>query len=438
MRAPPLSLTIERNRPLRLQSSAASPRLRRMAWDRSGWAWWRAASVGVVGLALLVGACSSDGPPASNSGSGGAGTGGGSGSAGAPASSLTDLDSILASEARGYCARLFRCWEANDDFMGSRVLLETPAACEALLADLNAKSALIRDLRTQLSQGAIQIVASKARACLDELAACNGTDSFTRGSCRDMFEGQVSPGSPCQRAEDCAGDAFCDNASTCPGVCKARKTTGESCRNDGECTAGDGYTFCDRDLASGAACRTLPVAPKAALGEPCTRRLAGADKLSLCVDTLWCGSVAGQPATATLGTCQPPIPANGACSDSDDVCSEGVCNKATGACRSVTRLTHAGDACDEAEFRLCDPRLGLRCPGDQGRCEASGDGTPGAVCFSGDFQRTCNSGLYCQSGTVAGHGLCQPLLKSGTGCDQSSSCESGNCQSTCQERPCSF
>jgi len=410
-----------------------------MDWDTPRRVWFRASCVSVI-VSALVGAChGSDDPTPSSSGIGSAGSVGSAGSAGSAettASSVVDLESILAGEGRGYCARLFRCWEGNDDFMGSRLLLETPAACEALLADLNAKSFSIRDLSAQLKQGAIQIVPSKAQACLDELASCNGTDSLSRGSCRDMFEGKVSPGSPCQRAEDCAGDAFCDNASSCPGICKARKAAGESCASDGECTQGDGYTFCDRDLASGAGCRTLPVAPKAALGEPCTRRLSGAEKLSLCVDTLWCSPVAGQAAMATLGTCQPPILANGACTDNDDACSEGLCDTSIGACRSVTRLRQAGDACDDAAFRLCDPRLGLRCSGDQGSCEASGDGTLGAACFNGDFQRTCNSGLFCQPGTLAGHGSCQPLLKTGANCSQSSSCESGNCNSTCQERPC--
>jgi hypothetical protein len=349
---------------------------------------------------------------------------------------VADLAGILAGEGRGYCARLFRCLETSDEFMGSRLLLETPAACEALLADINAKSFSIRDLSLQLSQGALQIVPAKAQACLNEIAACNGTDSFSRGSCRDMFEGQVGQGSPCQRGEDCAGDAFCDTASACPGICKARKASGESCQGDGECTQGDGYTFCDRDLASGAACRTLPVAPKAALGEACTRRLAGAETLSRCVDSLWCGPVAGQSTTATLGICQPPIPAGGPCSDDDDVCSEGLCDTSSNVCRSVSRLKHAGDACDKASFLRCDPLLGLRCS-EQGSCEASGDRTQGAVCFTGDFQPTCNSGLFCQLGTAAPHGICQPLLKTGASCEQSSSCESGNCQTTCQARICS-
>ncbi|HEX2670859.1 MAG TPA: hypothetical protein VHM25_08305, partial [Polyangiaceae bacterium] len=261
------------------------------------------------------------------------------------------------------------------------------------------------------------------------------TDSFTRGSCRDMFEGKVALGSPCQRGEDCAGDAFCAVTSLCPGTCTARKSAGESCLGNQECSQGDGYTFCDSDSTSQATCRTLPISPKATLGQPCTRRVTGAETLSLCIDSLWCGPVAGQPATATLGTCQPPIPAGGACSDGDDLCAEGVCDTATGVCRPLTLLEHAGESCDEAQFRICNPRLGLLCNA-QGQCEGTGDHTQGSVCSNADFQPTCNSGLFCQPATTAGAASCQPLLQTGASCERASSCQSGACEGTCQERPC--
>ena len=389
----------------------------------------------LIGCALLVSAChGSDDNTTVMPGTGGTGSGG---SSGTTIDSVTNLDGILTAEGRGYCARLFRCVEGNDDFTSTRALLQTPAACEELLANLNDHSASIRDLRLQLQQGALQIVPAKAQACLDEVAACNGTDSFSRGSCRDMFEGQVAQGAPCQRSEDCAGDAFCDVTSNCPGACRARKASGESCQERDECTQGDGFTFCDESVASAATCRTLPSAPKAALGQSCTRRLAGADKLLLCVDTLWCAPIAGAPETATLGVCQPPIRMGGACLDDDAVCSDGYCDTSTGVCRAVSVMRRAGDSCDKAAFRVCDPVLGLKCSAE-GSCEAGGDGSQGAACFNGDLQRLCNSGLYCQIGAVAGHGTCQPLLKTGAACESGSGCESGNCQKTCQERLCSF
>ena len=411
-----------------------------MSWIREAWGGIRVARrwlVGgaLVGGALLVNAChgsddDTTGPP----GTGGSGSGG---SSATTIGSVNDLDGILAGEGRGYCARLFRCVEGNDDFMNIRALLQTPAACEKLLADINQHSFSLRDLRLQLNQGAMQIVPEKAQACLDEIASCNGPDSLSRGSCRDMFEGQVAQGAPCHRAEDCAGDAFCDVNSNCPGTCLARKASGESCQNNGECTQGDGYTFCDSSSAAGAVCRTLLVAPKAALGQSCTRHPAGAEKLSLCADTLWCAPVAGEPTTATLGVCQLPIPIGSACSGGGDVCSDGFCDKSTGVCRALSVLKRAGDPCDKATFRICDPVLGLGCSAE-GSCEASGDGSQGSVCFSGDLQRLCNSGLYCQTGTVAGRGVCQPLLKAGASCEFGSSCETGNCRTTCQERTCSF
>ena len=101
--------------------------------------WW------LVGCALLVNAChGSDDDTAGMPGTGGTGSGG---SSGTTIGSVTDLDGILAGEGRGYCARLFRCVEGNDDFMNIRALLQTPAACELLLADINQHSSSLRDLR---------------------------------------------------------------------------------------------------------------------------------------------------------------------------------------------------------------------------------------------------------------------------------------------------
>jgi len=399
--------------------------------------WLRVSGAAVIGVAVLMGACSSDDTKASMPGTGGSGTGNsGAGGFGTTAASVMDLDGILAAEGRGYCARLFRCAEGNDDFVSARLILKTQAACEALLADLNAKSASTRDLHAQLDKGALKIVPEKAQACLDELSSCNGTNSFSRGSCRDMFEGKVAEGSPCQRGEDCAGDAYCDLTSLCPGTCEARKAAGDPCKSDNECTAGNGYTFCDRDGASAGVCRTLSVGPKATLGQPCTLRPTGAETLSLCRDELWCAPVAGEPANATLGTCQPPIALGGACSDEDDMCAEGMCDTSTGVCRTFTLLEHAGEACDKDQFKVCNPRLGLWC-NDQGACEATGDHTEGSLCSNGDFQPTCNNGLYCRSKTATEKATCQPLLKAGASCDLPSSCESNACEGqTCQERPC--
>jgi hypothetical protein len=414
---------------------AESRKLGWMEWSELGRRWCRASCVGILAFGALVSACSGSDEPARSAPGAGGSDSGAVGSAGASAESVKDLDGILAGEARGYCARLFRCAESSDEFGWSRVIVKTPAGCEAVLEDLNAKSTSIRDLRLRLNQGALQIVPAKAQACLDELSSCNGTSSLTRGSCRDMFEGKAALGTPCQRSEDCAGDAFCALTALCPGTCTARKAAGENCGSSQECSQGDGYTVCDASSNSQTTCRTLPLSSKATLGQPCTRRLAGAQSLSLCVDSLWCGPVAGQPSTATLGVCQQPIPAGGACSDNDDLCAEGACAASAGVCRAVTLLEHAGDSCDEAQFRICSPRLGLVC-NEQAQCEATGDHTQGSVCSSADFQPTCNSGLLCRRSTAGGPATCQPLLETGASCQEAWSCESGACDGTCQERPC--
>jgi hypothetical protein len=61
------------------------------------------------------------------------------------------------------------------------------------------------------------------------------------------------------------------------------------------------------------------------------------------------------------------------------------------------------------------------------------------VCFSGDFQRGCAVGLYCQrNDATATSGTCVKTLASGQPCASSSQCQSGRCATTCLERYCSL
>src|SRR4051812_34874534 len=106
---------------------AESRRLGWMEWSEPGRRWCRASCVGILAFGALVSACSgSDEPARSTPGAGGSG-GGAVGSAGATAESVKDLDGILAGEARGYCARLFRCAESSDEFAWSRLIVKTQA-----------------------------------------------------------------------------------------------------------------------------------------------------------------------------------------------------------------------------------------------------------------------------------------------------------------------
>ena len=131
-------------------------------------------SLGVLGLQLLLVACgdttknapspgtsAADAGSPGNSSSAGKTSGGGQANAGgnsaggssAGPGNASDLDSFLVSEGVGFCARLFRCFEGNDDFSSERLVLKSEQGCKELLARVNASSGDLRDLRAQIAAG---------------------------------------------------------------------------------------------------------------------------------------------------------------------------------------------------------------------------------------------------------------------------------------------
>jgi hypothetical protein len=363
------------------------------------------------------------------------------GGAGNDPGAATDLDTFLAEEGRGFCARLFRCFESGgDDFMAERFALETPQRCEDLLARVNATSRDIRDLRAQIAAGNIHYVPEQGQECLSALAECNGTDSFGGGACREAFDGKAKTGEACQRAADCAGDAYCDLEGACPGTCQARKAEGETCVLSSECAYTEGAVFCDHDSGPMPVCHTLAASPKVGLGKPCTRNLTGAASLLLCSDDLWCATLPGGDANQDpLGQCAKPIAGSGACADGDDVCTDGLCDETAGTCQAYTLRKQAGETCDKASRTFCDPLASLVC-GPDGTCLFSGDGSEGKGCFTSDLQWGCDPGLYCKKPLLASSdepGTCEQLLPDGAACDRETNCESGGCVNmSCTKRGC--
>jgi hypothetical protein len=334
---------------------------------------------------------------------------------------------------------LFRCFEGDDDFVGERIVLKTEQGCRDLLARVNATERTVRDLRAQVDAGALHYDPENGRKCLDELAVCNGLNSLVDGDCREAFDGNAKTGEACQRSEDCAGDAYCAVVDTCPGQCTPRLHEGEACELDDDCAYTTGVVFCDRSSGTGV-CHTLEPSPKAGVDEPCTRNLDGATSLILCQDELWCATLPGGDSVEdVLGHCVPPIAPGGACVDGDDFCSAGMCDRAAGACRSVTLVAKSGGACDKVNGVICDPTLGLHCNA-AGTCDASGDGREGSACYTGDLVRSCDPGLFCAKPADATSdvpGVCRALLADGATCDRPTSCASGNCEaSVCGGRPC--
>jgi hypothetical protein len=385
---------------------------------------------------LWLPACDPKPESSSDNQGGGQGAGPGLPAAGSTGSAQpSDPDSLLQAQAHGYCARLFRCFEGNDDFMSSRLVLKTPEACEAKLRALEVQEPGRRDLHAQLAAGTLHFNASAAAKCVTELSACNGIDSFTEGSCREVYEGSAQTGEACQRNEDCAGDAYCEG-SGCPGQCRPRKSSGEPCQYTTDCSYSTGVVFCDYDAMPASVCRTLQAGAKAGLGELCTRRRS-ADTWVTCTDDLWCGIDETLGADAAQGRCLAPLKTGDPCRDSDDVCVGGLCDTTSGVCVEPVLKNKAGDSCDKSKLIVCDPTLGLRC-NDQGTCDGSGDGTQGSRCLSGDFQPGCDAGLYCAMTDDTPTGICQPWLAAGAACSANAACESGVCDATCQPRYCTI
>jgi hypothetical protein len=396
--------------------------------------WGKCWAGGVVVFSLLLAsACGNPSEPTPQAAAGADGAGGSPSSAGgAPG----DSPSFLQAQRRGYCARLFRCVERDDDFMEARLVLKTPEGCEAELRKLEIQSPSRRDLQTQLAAGGLRYNAAAAEKCLAELSTCNGIDSFAAGSCREVYEGSAQTGEACQRSEDCAGDAYCDTASfTCPGQCHPRKPSGEACDTDAECSYTSGSVYCDQD-ALPAVCRTLQLGAKAGSGAPCTRQ-PSTDELIFCADDSWCGEDPQLGPDAAQGRCMAALKLGDPCRGGDDVCADGLCDTTAGMCKKPVLRSKVGEACNKAEMVVCDPILGLRC-NDQGTCDGSGDGSLGSACFSGDFQRGCGAGLRCAVGDPGPAGTCTPLLATGAACQQNYECESGECSVTCQPRYCGF
>jgi len=365
--------------------------------------------------------------------------GGSSATSGGPGTGdANDLDTFLEQQGNGFCARLFRCVEGGDDFSTEQLLLKTEQGCKDLLARVNASSRVMRDLRAQVEAGNLHYDAVDGQACLDDLSACNGTSSLFDGVCREAFDGNAKTGEPCRRSEECEGDAYCA-LSACPGQCAPRKAAGEPCERANECAFTTGAVFCDHSGAAGV-CRTLTPTAKASEGQPCTRNFEGAQALTLCQDGFWCATApGGDPAADPVGQCAKPIATNSACTDGDDFCSDGVCDSEQQLCKAVTLVTKAGAACDKAAFVVCDPILGLRCNA-AGTCDASGDGSEGTACFTGDFQWGCDPGLYCakpEQATSDVPGICTELLAEGAACSSPNHCTSGQCLTgLCVGRPC--
>lgn len=197
---------------------------------------------------------------------------------------------------------------------------------------------------------------------------------------------ECAQGLACEAAECAAVEACpCGNLELCGGArtCAPRRTSGQACDEDRECTA---ELFCDDETGT---CSARP-----ALGQPCARNV-------ICATGLACDGDGG--------TCR-ARPARGATCGYDEL-GPGACAEGLGCVDFVcSDLPTAGQGCT-VDSR-CAPGLA---------CEFTAEGSicivplaAGARC---ETDRACGDGLHCGR-----DGTCEADLPAGSACSVGNEC----------------
>ncbi len=375
----------------------------------------------VLGFAMaLWGLCLSSVSCSNGSHDDADGSTGGNGSGYEPGATPTS-DTYCSAFAAAYCHALFECpLPANDDVLFLVPVLRTEEDCASHLGAALCRTRAMRDLRQKVEAGQLSFQADNAQVCLNASANCGATGDGI-DSCLEVFEGASPAGGPCQRNEDCLGNAFCNLEAGCPGSCVGRLPLGSECPRiaSNPCDSSVEPAFCGGSTDTPVC---APISPGAAQeGEPCS---TGSASPGLnCQLGLWCDELPD----SSEGTCRAPIPPGGACDDADDVCAEHtVClqdESGNGLCGSINLVSVEGEACSPADSvanAVCDPLLNLAC--ENSVCVKLGDGSLGSRCSNSDmFETMCDDGLYCARQEEAA--TCQPVVPAGESCEDSKACE---------------
>lgn len=265
-----------------------------------------------------------------------------------------------------------------------------------------------------IARGTLRYDGANAQACVDALQAngCGFTTSRTPAACDALLVGLVAAGGACSINEECAGDAYCSNATTCPGTCQPRASAGGACASDEACETGL------RCSTTSGTC----VAP-ALEGAPC-QGTTGTD----CTGGTIC---IGNDGT-TPGTCRSPDTVfsgalHGACNvPNGQFCMAGLSCVVSGLTSMSCEVggVAIGAACHTALPDMC--ASGAFC-GDTNINTGDFDGTcmalpgEGAACASVPFGSACAAGLHCDSGT------CHATHAIGGACTTNGDCFSGRC-----------
>jgi hypothetical protein len=245
---------------------------------------------------------------------------------------------------------------------------------DAEIADCKAQFVASCNLPTgDAGTGPVTYDGAKAACCIKHITddyACNAlnVDMNRDPACNEAWVGTVAISGACYGDGECAGNAFCDTGSACPGTCKtyiaigSPCASGDQCADNGKCLAGaDGGATC---VATSYSCQDAP----------CTKY--GRE----CFTGYYCKLPA---ADAGAGTCQ--------------------------------ALPSSGEACGPETSYQC--ATGLACninleAGFTGTCGTPG--TAGASCLA---TMSCAAGFYCVKPDGGVLGTCTAVLATGTGCD---------------------
>lgn len=352
-------------------------------------------------------------------------------------------DDFPAATAQWMCDRMQKCKVPHDDNIFMQAMLPQGAACtEAVMPIMGGPNVLVDAIKA----GTITYDPAAGAACLGKVQGCiwalDVVNDPTTSVCADAFQGTVAVGQPCHTSAECAGDAYCEDKTGCPGTCTARKALGEPCDWDDDTCAqvglqGVGVCYWD-ETARTSTCLEARRGADAAEGGACGLVSHEGNVLTYvdCLEGLWCDS----PGQDQPGTCRQPVAAGATCEDQNQVCATGYACIANAdgngrSCQPIPLVNEAGGACGETAF--CNPFKLLTCDDTTKTCKVVGDGTEGSSCDlsePGD-DLICNEGLGCDSETKT----CLPKRDAGQPCQNDGMCKSGSCdwnQGVCRAEYC--
>jgi hypothetical protein len=346
---------------------------------------------------------------------------------------ITPLSEFPARFTASVCDGLFRCAPRDDREVLLRALLGDRTGCVASLG--TGHNPVVTDLVRAVAMGIVTYQGDAASLCLERLSTTCGPLFQTALVCPEAFTGTVAPGQGCSTSFDCVPSAWCDHGSGCPGTCRPRVGTGQSCRgSDVECEQVP-YGMpraCKRGSAGSATCVEVATGTSAGEGQTCGTVVSSttAATTTRCREGLWC-----QTSEGSAGICRPAIADGSPCTSAGAVCSSGAACLPTGvgaalSCQRIILQSAVGSRCSTNGPEVCDIRQSLACVA--GTCRTTAGSARACDARS---VLACGSDQGCDPTSMS----CGSLREAGASCAHSLQCVSGDCDllnGTCRARLC--